>query len=162
LLWSISVRSLECSSSRGHSLGTPWAQRGHSRSGDSWPLPQRVLVVLALPLNRLLVVHLPVAGPKHGACAGPCRPFSLSWPHPLTAEAGERPRSGPIPCDNVGEIMLMPQDTAVICWVLVRGRAMVEGQRRKGSWSAITDQVWSNFRRLHQGTGVGGVLMLVD
>ena len=50
--------------------------RGHSRSGGlvgtpavatSWAYPQRVLLGLVLLLLRLLGLHLPVAGPKHGA-----------------------------------------------------------------------------------------------
>ena len=47
--------------------GTPAAADSwHSRSGELVALPQRVLLVLALPLLRLLDLHLPEAKPKHG------------------------------------------------------------------------------------------------
>ena len=53
LLWSVSVRCWSGSSSRGHSVGTAWAQR--------------VLLVLALPQLQLLDLRLPEAEPEHGA-----------------------------------------------------------------------------------------------
>jgi hypothetical protein len=53
-----------------HFVGTAWAHRGHSAGtpavANSWPLPRRVLLGPALPLNRLLGAHHPVAGPEHG------------------------------------------------------------------------------------------------
>jgi hypothetical protein len=38
---------------------------------------------------------------------------------------------------------------------------MVESQRGKGDDDGITDQAWSASRRLHQGAGVAGALLLV-
>ena len=53
LLWSVSVRCWSGSSSRGHSVGTAWAQR--------------VLLVLALPQLQLLDLRLPEAEPDYDA-----------------------------------------------------------------------------------------------
>ena len=78
--------------SRGLSPGTPWAQRGHSVGtpavANSWPLPQRVLLVLRSLSTGFLVSTLAARSRSWGQarhCSGP-RHRQSSWGNrPLTA-----------------------------------------------------------------------------
>jgi hypothetical protein len=94
LLWSISVRCRSVPHLVGVvEVGTPVV--GTPVVATSWALPQRVLLVLALPLLRLLDLHLPKLSQSTALCWSSSSSLPY-WSRPLTAKrAGEDQEGGP-------------------------------------------------------------------
>ena len=123
-----------------------------------------MLLILALPLNRLLGVHIPVAGPKHGAVLVLVVISPVAGLIHLLQMQGKTKR-GPHTLqqcwrDNAHVTRLRTAALSTAGF-LVQSRAMVESQRGEGDDDGLTDQLGQGPGGF-QGAGLEGVLVLVD